>query len=80
MQPSKILLQQAPQMFEIFPSYLWNYFNIKFSVESFLHRNMPLNGLYNDMLLLGVFRTDHMLRAFGCKVSHETHLILESAR
>lgn len=62
MQTAKILLQQAPQIFELFPNYLWNYFNINFSVKSFLYRDMSQNGLKNYVLLLSVFRTDHMLK------------------
>lgn len=42
----------------MFPSYLWNYCNIKFSVESFLYGNMSQNDLKNYELMLSVFSAD----------------------
>lgn len=45
-----------------------------------MYRNIPQNGLKNYALMLNVFIADHVLRAFGYNVSHETYLPMESAR
>lgn len=59
----QILLQQALQDLKIFPYGIIS--SIEFSVEFFLYRNISQSGLKDCVLVLSVFRADHMLNTFG---------------